>query len=139
MISTTPRIRSSFSLLMLALTVFLLAVLAGCSGPAGDPARTVEEYLEALAAKDTDRLVSLSCAAWEAGARQEAASFEAVTPTLQGVDCQQTGVDGDDRLITCEGTISVTYNDETREISLAEKTYHVVFEGGDWRVCGYQE
>jgi hypothetical protein len=115
-----------------------MVVLAGCGSTEGAP-RAIEDYLEALVAGDADRLVNLACAAWEADARIEADSFDAVSPTLTGGSCQTAGTEGDYTLVTCTGAIVATYNDELREFPLEERVYRALFEGGDWRMCGYQE
>lgn len=125
-------------------TLFLCALallLAGaCSTPAsGGPAGAVEAYLQALAARDENRLVELSCADWEAQARQEFNSFSAVTLKLNEVACEQTGQEAPYTLVACSGQIIANYGQEDLEIDVAEQTYRVIEEGGAWRVCGYQQ
>ena len=110
-------------------------ILAACSTSNG-PAQAVEAYLNTLVAKDTDRLPTLVCGDWEEDALIELDSFQAVTPRLEGMACQQTGTDGDTALVDCSGSIIATYNDEEQELDLSVRTYQVVQEGGDWLVCG---
>lgn len=116
----------------------MMAALAACGNSEG-ASQAVEDYLGALVADDGDRLVTLSCAEWEADARLEADAFDAVAPTLRDVICQTASAEGDYTLVTCTGAILATYNDELRELSLEGRTYRVIFEGGEWRMCGYQE
>jgi hypothetical protein len=129
--------RRSFAWLVLSLAL-AAAVLAGCGGESSAP-QAVENYLEALVAGDADRLVNLSCAEWETDARVEADAFDAVAPTLNDVSCQAAGTDGDYTLVSCTGAILATYNDERRELPLEDRTFRALFEGGEWRMCGYQE
>lgn len=117
----------------------LLAFLVGCSAQAGSgPAKAVEGYLQALVAKNADKMVSLSCAAWEANAQTEADSMTAVTARLDGLACQENGKDGNTTLVTCKGKIVATYNNEDQDIPLEGRTYKVIQEANEWRMCGYQ-
>ena len=122
-----------FFILMFAL------VITACGGGARDTADTaVEAYLQALVAKDADRISTLSCAAWEEDALLELDSFTAVEVTLNDADCQEASRDGDTALVECQGTIVASYNGEDLEIGLDERTYQAVREGGEWRMCGYR-
>lgn len=125
----------------ITVTLFIIVLTgiltAACSPSAtGAPAGAVEDYLNALVAKDADRLPTLVCGAWEEDALIELDSFQAVEVRLEAVDCQQTGTDGDAALVDCSGSIIATYNDEDQELDLSVRTYQVVQEGGDWLVCG---
>lgn len=112
-------------------------ILAGCSAPAS-PESVIQKYLEAVVAKDSDRAASLSCADWEAQAHAEVDAFVAVAPTLNNLACQPAGQSGSYSLVTCTGTIRVTYNGEAREVDLSGKTYRLAQVDGAWRMCGYQ-
>jgi hypothetical protein len=68
----------------------------------------------------------------------EVDSFQAVTPSLEGLSCKQTGTDGDTALVTCQGKIKATYGTELAEFDLSARTFQMAKEGGDWRVCGYR-
>lgn len=127
--------RYVFPALLLALAA---AMLAACGSSAGDgaPARAVEDYLNALVNKDSDRLTTLVCGAWEEDALIELDSFQAVTARLEGPACEQTGSDGQTALVLCSGSIIASYNNEDQELDLSVRTYQVVQEGGDWLVCG---
>jgi len=112
-------------------------LLAACSSSTSDaPAKAVENYLNALVAKDADRLPTLVCGDWEDDALIELDSFQAVTASLENVSCSQTGTDGDTTLVKCTGNIVASYNGEDQRLDLAVRTYQVVNEGGDWLVCG---
>jgi outer membrane lipoprotein-sorting protein len=127
---------AKFSLIVLAVIVAALVLTACSSGNQDAPAKAVEDYLNALVAKDADRLSTLSCGAWEDDALLELDSFQAVTARLEGTSCEQTGTDGDTALVLCKGKIVATYNNEDQELDLSVRTYEVVQEGGEWLVCG---
>lgn len=82
-------------------------------------------------------MVSYTCAAWEAQARQEFNSFTAVKLELKDVSCKVTGQDQSFSLVSCTGSIIANYGNEDLQIDVAEQTFRVIQEGGDWRVCGY--
>ena len=105
--------RFHFIIILLALT------LTGCGGGAvGSPEGAVEDYLEALVTLDADRLVNLSCAEWEATARTEVDSFQAVSAELVGVTCMSAGTRDNFSLVTCTGAIEVTYDGEAQALTL---------------------
>ena len=126
--------RTRFLILFLMFAILLLPACASSSEAA--PAKAVEDYLNALVAKDEDRLTTLSCGEWEEDALLELDSFQAVTARLEGMACEQTGTDGDTALVLCNGKIIATYNEEDQELDLSVRTYQVVQEGGEWLVCG---
>lgn len=124
-------------LLIISLSVLVLAGLTACSS--GDaPAEAIESYLEALVAKDADAVVNLSCADWETSAAMEVDSLEAVDAALDGVTCATSGTDGELTLVTCTGSIVLTYNGEDRPIELSARTFVTVQQGGEWLMCGYR-
>jgi outer membrane lipoprotein-sorting protein len=128
-------VRKFFLILILAIVTNLL--LSACASKSNDaPAKAVENYLNALVAKDSDRLTTLSCGDWEDDALLELDSFQAVTTKLDSLACEQTGTDGNTALVLCNGKIIATYNNEDQELDLSVRTYQVVQEGGDWLVCG---
>jgi limonene-1,2-epoxide hydrolase len=120
----------------------LVAVLvSACGKPASnsDPAaRAVESFLNALVSKDSNLLASFSCATWETNALMEMDSFQAVQARLDGLACQTSGTDTGVTQVKCQGKIVLTYNNENQELDLSVRTYHVVQEGGEYLVCGYQ-
>ncbi len=127
--------RKSF-LIVLVAVISTLSLTACASGNDNAPAKAVEDYLNALVAKDANRLSTLSCGDWEDDALLELDSFQAVTARLEGPACEQTGTDGDTALVLCKGKIVATYNNEDQELDLSVRTYQVVQEGGEWLVCG---
>jgi hypothetical protein len=123
---------------LILLTAFCLLLSAcGTSSSAG-PEKAVEAYLTALNAKDATRLSTLSCADWEPTALMELDSFQAVSTTLEGLSCAQTGTDGDNALVTCQGKIVASYNGELQEFDLSARTYIAENSTGEWLVCGAQ-
>jgi hypothetical protein len=123
--------------------VFVLAILApliltACAAGSQPAARAVEDYVKALVAKNADRLSALSCADWESSALTELDSFQAVQIRLEGLACKVSGSDGANTLVTCQGKIIASYNNEDQTIDLAVRTYEVVQQGGDYLVCGYK-
>jgi hypothetical protein len=126
--------------LKLKIVVFVLLIslfVASCGTTNSDaPAQAVQSYLDALVAKDAERLPTLVCGEWEEDALIELDSLQAVSARLEGVSCTQTGTDGSTTLVDCTGSIVLTYDTEDQTIDLANVTYQVVEEGGDWLVCG---
>ena len=125
----------TFSLILL-IVFTTLAVSACASNTENAPVQAVEDYLNALVEKDANRLTTLSCGEWEEDALLELDSFQAVTARLEGVACEQTGMDGDTALVLCNGNIVATYNNEDQQLDLSVRTYQVVQDGGEWLVCG---
>lgn len=126
----------TFSLTVLLIVLATLLFTACASGGDHAPAKAVEDYLNALVAKDADRLSTLSCGDWEDDALLELDSFQAVNTRLEDVACEQTGTDGNTALVLCNGKIIATYDTENQELDLSVRTYQVVQEGGEWLVCG---
>ncbi|MFM8320407.1 MAG: hypothetical protein ACKOC5_05775 [Chloroflexota bacterium] len=125
-------------LLLFFLTLALLPALSGCrsADPAAAP-QAIEQYLNALVARDQNAMIAASCAAWEAQARQEFDSFAAVKLELKDLACQAGEQDGETMLVNCQGEIVANYGAENLSISL-ERTYQALNEGGEWRMCGYR-
>jgi hypothetical protein len=122
---------------ILGFVIFAL-LLAACGGEPDAASAAIEDYLDALADKDAARLTALSCADWEAEATRELDSFAAVTPQLEDVSCRTADTEGDVTLVECTGSIRVTYSDEDKVFELESRRYRAVFEGGEWRMCGYE-
>ncbi|HLO28626.1 MAG TPA: hypothetical protein VK249_05805 [Anaerolineales bacterium] len=125
-----------FSLTILTIIIASLSLTACSSNNKAAPAKAVEDYLNALVTKNADRLSTLSCKDWEDDALLELDSFQAVTARLEGMDCEQTGTDGNTALVLCKGKIVATYNNEDQDLDLSTRTYQVVQQGGEWLVCG---
>jgi hypothetical protein len=129
-------VRKLLSILLTALIANGLLTACSSASKTDAPAKAVEDYLNALVAKDADRLPTLVCGDWEADALIELDSFQAVTARLEDVSCKQTGTDGDTALVNCTGNIVATYNNEDQKLDLSVRTYQIKQEGGDWLVCG---
>ena len=114
-------------------------LLTACAPSASDaPAKAVENYLNALVAKDAARLPTLVCGDWEEDALIELDSLQAVNARLENAACSQTGTDGNFALVDCAGSIVLTYNNEDQNLDLSLVTYQVVEESGESLVCGKQ-
>jgi hypothetical protein len=124
--------------LLLALALFIVPMLAACAGGSDAPAQTVLLYHEALVAKDQDQLINYACADWETSALLELDSFVSVETELVDASCQTVSEDGDTAQVTCEGSITATYNGEARDFPLSGRTFLVVQENNEWRLCGYE-
>ena len=123
-------------LIIILAFVLTTTILAACSSNTDAPAQAVENYLNALVNKESDRLPTLVCGEWEEDALIELDSFQAVTARLENVACSQTGTDGETSLVLCTGSIVATYNGEDQQLDLSTRTYQVTEQGGDWLVCG---
>jgi hypothetical protein len=124
-------------LILVALFTSLLLAACGTSSSVG-PEKVVEAYLNALNEKDSNRLSTLSCADWEPTALMELDSFQAVSTTLEGLSCVETGMDGENALVKCQGKIVASYNGELQDFDLSTRTYTLENSTGEWLVCGAQ-
>ena len=124
-------------LILFTLFASLLLAACGTSSSAG-PEKAVEAYLTALVEKDSTRLSTLSCAEWEPTALMELDSFAAVSTTLEGLSGAQSGADGANALVTCQGKIVASYNGELQEFDLSARAYIAENSTGEWLVCGAQ-
>jgi len=133
--------------LVLPFIVIIPLILASCAGGNQEQAAAaaVQSYWQAMVERDLNKVVTSSCAAWEAQARTEFNSFSAVTLKLDNVKCQAAGQaspaagQADEAVqVTCSGSIIANYGAEDLTIDVADRTYRVVNEGGEWRMCGYQ-
>lgn len=113
-------------------------VIPGCSVNNDEPGSAILAYQQALIGGDYNKLANLSCSAWESQAKTDFDSFAAVTATLQDANCQATTVEENSAIVACTGKIVANYGNEVLEIDLAAQIYQAVFEGGDWRMCGYR-
>lgn len=120
------------------LLVLFVILLAACS-PSDSPSDVVEDYIAALVAKDDILAVNLSCVGWEENAKAEGASFEGVEVALENPACSVLEEDGQEATVSCTGNIVFSYaGGEQEVIGLDRRDYQVLFEGGEWRMCGYK-
>ncbi len=129
--------RTSLSSLILAT---LLVLLAACSSApdASTAAKNVETYLQARTKSNVEKMISLSCSAWEPTARIEATSFQSMEAKLDGVICTTSGSEGNSATVMCTGKIVTSYNGESRDWRLDQRSFVSALEGGEWRMCGYK-
>jgi len=120
----------------LAIIFIANILLTACATRIAAPVKAVEDYLNALVAKDAERLPTLVCGDWESDALIELDSFQAVTARLDNVSCELSGSDGDTALVKCKGNIIISYNNEDQKLDLSLRIYQVTQQGSDWLVCG---
>jgi hypothetical protein len=133
----TPKSMHLFTLL----TACVLVLLAGCNGsPTGNrPPDVIQAYLQALVSKDVNQMINLSCANWEAQARQEYDSFAAVKLSLKDLQCQQASQESaGSAVVSCTGAIIASYGAEDMQLELNDRPFIVTKEGNEWRMCGYK-
>ena len=119
--------RSMFTMLV----IILGALAVACDG-GGDPAITVEQYLQAKVDGDADTVRALLCSELEGQLEREIRTFDSVSGVeLQNMAC--TRVDNSNR-VSCDGVIVALYGEEETEFPLV--TYRVVQEDGEWKWCG---
>ena len=119
-------------LIFILLVAALAILLAACSNGGGDPAKTVEQYLQAKVEGNEKVIRQLLCSEKEADAFQEINAFTSVSGAhIEDMKCQR--VDDSD-IVQCEGKIVATYGKEDTEFPLT--AYRVVQEDGEWKWCG---
>lgn len=124
------------TIFLLALAVGILFSLSACANSADDPAAAAAAYWQALADKDSAQISSLTCADFEAEAQNTFDSFSSVAVKLNDLSCKVNSQDGDTATVDCSGTFVASYGTENLTIDLADHSYSVVKESGDWRMCG---
>lgn len=123
---------------LLVSSLLLLIILTACAGSGSKPEQTVESYLTAIVEADLTKISTISCAEWEESAWLELDSFQGVEVSLQGMQCTQSGTDGDLALVTCSGQFLTSYDGEEMEIDLGTREFELVQQSGEWLVCGYR-
>ncbi len=121
---------------LLIMILSSLLISACGKSDAGDPAKAVEAYWQALIAKDSAKLSSLSCSDFEQEALNTLDSFQSVSVTISGLGCTTASTENDSATVNCSGTITASYGTENLTLNLADHAYSAVKEGGDWRMCG---
>jgi hypothetical protein len=124
--------------LTFALIILSSLLVTACAGGVDAPAQAVENYYQALADKDQDLLVSLTCADFETTALRDFDSFVSVETTLTDFACETVSENGDTASVTCTGAISATYQGEAQEFPLSGQTNLTVKQAGEWLMCGYE-
>jgi hypothetical protein len=122
--------------MLLALVAFMIVTCQ--KSQASHASSVVRDYFEALVAKDANQAVNLSCTAWEEQAQIDADTFAINPATAENIQCKAAGEDGEATLVSCTGKLVLDYNGEKQEINLADRTYRVVQENNEWRMCGYK-
>lgn len=126
-------------ILKISVALLCLIGLSACTQQQQDtPIAAVQSYVNARVAADEAKLKALTCKDLESQAETEAASFKSMNAKLDGLTCTQSGTDGNFTVISCQGTITTTYNGESTPRSLAGRNFLTVKEDGQWKVCGYQ-
>ncbi len=123
-----------------AVVIFVVLTTVACSGAAQSKdyaARNVEAYLYARVAGNAEQMIALSCSDWETKARVEASTFKSMNAQLDNVTCSATA-NGSSADVHCSGRIVTSYNGESKEWKLDERTFASTLESGEWRMCGYK-
>ena len=124
---------------LIAASIAILLAVSSCgTKTTANAADATYAYLQALASKDKDAVISLTCKESEEQAILEVDALMSVNAALNDVHCEQDGQDGDKVLVVCTGSLDLTYNDEIRAIELGKRTYSMKMEDGQWRVCSYK-
>ena len=117
--------------------LWLSLMMSGCSSSPPSASGAVESYLEALAAKDLNQMINLSCSDWEADAKLELNSFAADKIRLEEVECMENRQDDEFSVVECTGRIGASYGAEDLVIELEEWTFRVLHQGGETLMCGH--
>jgi len=113
--------------------------LAGCGNQEqANAADAVENYIIALAEKNKNQVVALSCKEWEESATLEVDALLSVEAAVSELNCEIVAEDASGTQVVCSGSLDLTYNDEIRAIDLSRRTYTVMQEDGQWRICSYK-
>ena len=124
--------------MLVIFSLLCASFLTSCQKSDQNASIAIETYLQALVARDFNKMVNSSCAAWEGQAKVEFDSFTAVKLELSNLACKETGQENNTKLVSCNGTIIANYGAEDLEINIADRTYRANQKGGEWRMCGYQ-
>lgn len=122
----------SFPKATLLVLVILSFLLLACANE-GDPAETTQDYLNALAERDRDTLLRLTCADEDADLQRRLDSFPAGA-TVEGMQCERQDDKDNSAIVACEGNFVWTYKDQNNERPLGN--WQLVKEDDEWRVCG---
>jgi hypothetical protein len=123
----------------IALSLLLLFPLTGCINKSNEAVHTVEQYLQALVAHNSNQVSNLACQDWEFEALLEIDSFQLVKASLDQLNCTPVEESADGVVVQCSGSIVTSYNNEVTNIELDQRNFFVKNEHGDLFVCGYRE
>ena len=113
------------------LFVCLLFLLTSCANN-GDPALTVENYIQAKVSGDADTVRALLCSAKEADLDAELRTYAiAEGVKIEGMACKRLG---ESEMVQCNGRVVALYGTEENIFPLT--SYRVVEEDGEWKYCG---
>lgn len=113
------------------LLVSLIFLLMACSS-SGDPAVTIENYLQAKVSGDGGTIRALLCAEKEADFEAEQRTFSiAEGVKIEEMTCSRVG---ESDVVACNGRIVALYGTEENVFPLV--SYRVVEEDGEWKYCG---
>lgn len=116
----------------LFLTTCLFALLTVACAGAGDPAETVESYMQAKVDGDAEEIRALICSEMEVHIERESRTFDSVTGvTIENMSCQRQD---DSQVVSCQGEIVALYGNEETVFPLV--SYRVTEEDGEWKWCG---
>lgn len=116
---------------LITLLGIALLILSACAD-AGNPAETVQQYLQAKIDGDREALSTRLCAEMEGLLDTEARSFATVTEArLEDAVCTYNA---ESNSVSCTGAIVATYGTEATRFDLS--SYRVVQEDGEWKWCG---
>jgi len=121
----------------------VLLLTTGCSTAANSnqsaAADVLANYLQAFADKNEPRISSLVCQNWSEEAFLEYDAFQGVKTQLEGLSCEVSGSENDAVLVSCQGKILASYQNEAQEFNLCQRVYRLQKSGADWQVCGYTQ
>jgi len=111
----------------------LVILMVACDeAGAGDPAETVEKYMQAKVEGDVDGIRALLCSEMEQFLERESNTFATVAgASIEDMECT---AEGDGEVVRCAGKIVALYGTEEQEFPLV--AYRTVQEAGEWKWCG---
>jgi len=119
-------------------TVFVVILMAACSGGGDSPDQAAKQWFEALAKGDVKALKDLTCAAQQeqiTGATGLLATLgQGAGLDLSGMSYKTTAQDGDTASVQVTGKLKVTLVGEAVEEEIDE-AMPMVKEDGKWKMC----
>lgn len=117
--------------------ILLIFLLTSCQDSMSPAEQSMQKYMQALADKNQDVVLSLVCPFYETDALLEFDSYALVQTTLKDVSCHEVSRTGKEAKVVCGGSLDASYNGEIQSFDLSARTYTVINEKGYWLVCGY--